>query len=357
VIAFAPNQRLQTVSLGKANITAIWQGFSNTVTVMVGVPQDIALIHRYGFNEKTNDWIVHDSVGWANGRLFFQLQLGSSGPPNAAFTGNGEMKLIGYPSPFSGAYVALPSGLISSLSEVSIEAWITWTPGNVALGYGSGGWQRIFDLGNQLNGQGVSYLFLTPATDNVSFSTKSLLHTAITTNLNIRETPRLNWTNILTTNVMSFVAVTYSPARKVMKMYLDGVPVASGTASIPLSGIIDTNNWLGRSQFSTDPYFSGNYNEFRIYSGLLSDADVAADYAAGPDAVGVDFVLHDYAASNSLTITWGPSATNLVLQSSPVLGAGAVWNPVPTPPVLQNGRWSVIVPLTGDAAYFRMHTP
>ncbi len=55
VIAFAPDQRLQTVSLGAADITATWQGFSNTVTVTVGVPQGIALVHRYGFNEQTND--------------------------------------------------------------------------------------------------------------------------------------------------------------------------------------------------------------------------------------------------------------------------------------------------------------
>ncbi|HEX7619052.1 MAG TPA: LamG-like jellyroll fold domain-containing protein, partial [Verrucomicrobiae bacterium] len=69
VIAFAPDGRLQTVALGTANITATWQGFSNMVPVTVGVPQDIALVHRYGFNEQTNDWIVHDSVGGANGRL------------------------------------------------------------------------------------------------------------------------------------------------------------------------------------------------------------------------------------------------------------------------------------------------
>jgi hypothetical protein len=119
----------------------------------------------------------------------------------------------------------------------------------------------------------------------------------ITTSGNGAETPRLNWTNVLPTNVPAFVAVTYSPVRGVMKMYLNGVPVSSGTATIPLSGIIDINNWLGKSQFSADPYFYGSYDEFRIYSGLLSDTDVAADYAAGPDSVGVDYTLHCYPAN------------------------------------------------------------
>ena len=207
-----------------------------------------------------------------------------------------------------------------------------------------------------MNGRGFSYLFLTPATDSVSFTTNSLLHTAITTNYNIAETPRLNWTNIFPTNVLSHVAVTYSPVRGVMKLYLNGVPVASDIASIPLSGIADINNWLGSSQFSGDPYFYGSYNEFRIYSGLLSDSGVAADYAAGPDVVGVDYVLHSYMSTNSLTITWGLSATNWYLQSSPTLGPGTVWTPVLIP-AITNGRYSVTVPFSSDAAFFRLHAP
>jgi hypothetical protein len=354
VIAFAPDQRLQTVSLGTANITAIWQGFSNTVPVTVGVPQDIALVHRYGFNEQTNDWIVHDSVVSANGRVFNSTySISGHILPAAAFTGNGELKMVGYPSA-SGAYVALPAGLISGLSEVSIETWVTWTPGNVSLNYGTGAWQRIFDFGS---GVGTNYLFLTPATDG-SFPTPThTLHFAITTNFNYEEAPRLDWTNTLPLNVTSFVAVTYSPVRRIAKLYLNGVSVSTGVATIPLSGIFDNNNWLGRSGFSSDAYFNGRYNEFRIYGGLLSDSDVAADFAAGPDAVGVDYVLHQYPSSNGFAITWGPSATNLVLQSSPVLGAGAVWNQVTNPPTPQNGRYGVTVPISGNAVFFRLHAP
>jgi len=350
VIAFASDGRLQTITLGTANITAIWQGFSNTVPVTVGVPPDIALIHRYGFNELTNDWIVHDSVGGAHGRLF------NGGYKANNFTGTGTMNLLGnfyLVSAGAGGYAALPPGIISSLSEVTVEAWVTEKPPTQQ----PPPWQRIFDFGSLSGYRGASYFFLTPATDNSSFTTKQLLHTAITTNGNIYENPRLNWTNILPELVMAHVAVAYSPVRGVMKMYLNGVPVAAGTAVIPLSGIVDTNNWLGRSQFASDDYFNGNYNEFRIYSGLLSDADVAADYAAGPDAVGADYVLHNYPSSNALTMTWGLSVTNLVLQSSPVLGTGAAWSPVPITPVLQNGRYGVAVPLTNDATFFRLHTP
>ena len=177
VVALAQNQMLETVSMGVADITAVWQGFSNTEAVTITTPQDIALLHRYSFSEQTNDWIAHDSVGEANGQVFAST-VGV--PPVPTFTGTGQLSFVGYPRGVGG-HVALPVGLISSLSEVSIEAWVTWTPGNVALQYGSGAWQRIFDFGNNTGppeGQGVSYLFLTPATDNVSFTPKSLLHAA-----------------------------------------------------------------------------------------------------------------------------------------------------------------------------------
>ena len=362
VIVFASDQRLQTIKLGVANVTATWQGFSNTVPVTVGVPQDIALVHRYGFNEQTNDWIVHDTVGGANGRLF---NTGSF-TVNGAFTGKGEMILHGPSSSgnspvIPSGYVILPSGIISSLSEVSVAAWVTWTPA-FSAGFQSSEWQRIFDFGNPSSASSGTYFYMTPAKDFNFSGPPYAAHTTVSTNGIVSngynwEWPLLNWTNSMPLYVTSFVAVTYSPARGTMKFYINGNRVSSGQAVFPLSGIIDTNNMLGRSQFSADPYFAGRYNEFRIYRGLLSDSDVAADYAAGPDTVGVDYVLHNFAASNSLTITWGLTATNLVLKSSPVLGNGATWSPVATTPVLQNGRYGVNVPLTGNASFFRLQVP
>jgi hypothetical protein len=346
VIAIAPDRRLQTVALGTANITAMWQGFSNTLAVTVGVPQDVALIHRYGFNEKTNDWIVHDSVGNAHGRLIL-----NSWPAYAAFTGKGELAFTAEGGIDSSDYVALPPGLVSSLSEVSIEAWVTWTEMFRIWDF-----ERIFDFGSSISYvQGVSYLFLTP---DYGDGTYGFTCFSITTNSASGETPHLNWTNMLPLNVTSFVAVTYSPVRGIAKYYLNGQLISSGVATIPLSAIVDTNDWLGRSQWWwQDEPFIGRYNEFRIYSGLLSDADAAADYAAGPDAVGVDYVLHAFPSSNALAITWGPSATNLVLQSSPVLGSGAVWNQVSILPILQNGRYGVTVSFSNDAAFYRLRTP
>ena len=47
------------------------------------------------------------------------------------------------------------------------------------------------------------------------------------------------------------------------------------------------NNWLGRSQWAPHPLFQGIYDEFRIYSKALSAAQIAEDFAKGPDVVSV----------------------------------------------------------------------
>jgi len=37
-----------------------------------------------------------------------------------------------------------------------------------------------------------------------------------------------------------------------------------------------TRNWLGRSQYATDPYFDGRMRDLRIMSGALGPSEIAA---------------------------------------------------------------------------------
>lgn len=41
-------------------------------------------------------------------------------------------------------------------------------------------------------------------------------------------------------------------------------------------------NWLGRSQYSGDPYFNGKMQDLQIYSGALTDTEIAALIAELP---------------------------------------------------------------------------
>jgi len=59
--------------------------------------------------------------------------------------------------------------------------------------------------------------------------------------------------------------------------------MAQQRATQALSSIEDVNNWLGRSQYSADAYYTGLMHEFRIYNAVLSSPQVMANAAAGPE--------------------------------------------------------------------------
>ena len=69
--------------------------------------------------------------------------------------------------------------------------------------------------------------------------------------------------------------------------YRDGLPIAPGTSSSPLSDIDDVNNWLGRSNFGGDGFFDGTIEEFRLYDEALTWPEVLHSLQQGPDVAEV----------------------------------------------------------------------
>ncbi len=155
-------------------------------------------------------------------------------------------------------YVDLPIGsLISTLTSSTFATWVNFT--NTG-----GGWQRIFDFGSGT----TSYLFLTPRQ-----STDGAMRFAITTAGSAGEST-LTAPATLPTG-WHHVAVVIDGPTRVVQLYLDGSGVASGpTATLPSALGKPTQNWLGRSQYAADAYFSGILDEFRIYSRALSTGEV-----------------------------------------------------------------------------------
>jgi hypothetical protein len=152
--------------------------------------------------------------------------------------------------------------------------------------------------------------------------------------------------------------VSYDAAGQTARLYVNGKKLASGAAPIALKQVVDVNNWLGRSNWN-DPYFSGTFDEFRVWEGAMADDQVAADFAAGPDTIpsgpppqGPS--LTAALSANNLVITWPASATGFVLQGSPKLGTGAAWTPVPGTPVVDNGVNKMTVPITGAAQFYQL---
>jgi hypothetical protein len=66
------------------------------------------------------------------------------------------------------------------------------------------------------------------------------------------------------------------------ELYVDGVSVATNAAmtlhAADLGATI--NNFLGKSQFSVDPFFAGLIDDFRVYRRALSREQIVALYNA-----------------------------------------------------------------------------
>ncbi|MDB6017906.1 MAG: domain containing protein [Pedosphaera sp.] len=293
--------------------------------------QPPVLVHRYSFSEPAGSNTATDSVGQANGTVI----------GGAAFNGSGQLSLLG-----TNGYVNLPNGLISSLTSLTIEAWVTWNGGGV--------WQRLFDFGSNSNGEnnqgtGLTYLMLTP----LSVNSTGVWRFAITTNSAGSESA-LTGSAALPIGQQVHVAVTYDFVAGLAAVYLNGQQVATGPATIPLSAINDVNVWLGRSNWP-DPYFNGVFDEFRIYSGVLSDTQVAASFVAGPNMTsGTHPLLEVVLSGNTVQLSWPTNASGFNLESATNLQPVAIWNPVTNVPVPLNGAATVTLPITNASRFFRL---
>jgi hypothetical protein len=298
------------------------------------------LVHRYGFNEAAGSTTVEDLVGTADG-----LVKGEG----AVFDGAGQLILPGTTTSAAdppAGYVDLPNGIISSLENASFEAWVTWD--NPA----AGGWQRIFDFGTSAGGEDVvdgngGYLFLSPAGNaNLRFAVRDPATAA--------EPVQATASRPLPSGVEVYVAVSYNYAANQSRLYSNAVVVASGTAPVALSTINDVNNWLGRSQWN-DGMFAGKFNEFRIWEGALTEQEVAASMASGPNALPVSQPsLTATLQGNSLVLSWPAAATGYAPESTGVLGAQATWVPVPGTPTVVDGNYRLSVPVGTDNQFIRL---
>lgn len=297
------------------------------------LPDPVALKHRYSFNE-TSGTVAKDSVGTANGDLI-----------GGASLNGGKVKLDGVDG-----YVNLPNGIVSSLgANGTIELWYSYD--------GGGAWSRVFDLGTRVDGEdgtgnGLDYLFFTPKTgDGIPRFYANFPDGGDTTVISLPTYQAVGEEHS--------VAITYSYDGRTARMYLDGVLVNSGSATKPLSALNDdNNNWLGRSQFPSDPFFAGSINEFRLYTGALTAEQVAASFAAGPNALPAAAapaltVVRD---GTNLIVTWPAASTGYHLESADSLAGTPVWTSLGDGTPVTNGNFRVVVPTSSAAKFLRART-
>ncbi len=338
------------LKVGTARLVATYQGFTVETIVQVTAPPSLALKHRYSFNEAPGSTQVRDSVGGADGVLKGQ---------GGHFDGVGQLVLPGggtsstAPEAIAG-YVDLPNSIISSLANASIEAWATWDAGAAATT-----WQRIFDFGTSDGGEEAStangnYLFLSPQGDaNLRFAVRDPRTGS--------EPTQVTAPAPLTRGQQVHLAIVYDYTGNMARLYRDGLLVGSGPAAVPLHLIRDVNNWLGRSQWGSDPMFQGKLNEFRLWEGALSPEQVRKNFEAGPDAnltpPATPISLAIVRSGETVILGWPSQDNGFVLESTPSLALPLSWSLVETSGVVVEGETKKLaVPLGSTIRYFRMRS-
>jgi autotransporter-associated beta strand protein len=210
----------------------------------------------------------------------------------------------------TGGYASLPTGIVSGVSNFTIAAWIKADS--------LSNWARVFDIGTGT----TAYMFLSPDAGGTN-----ALRFAITTSGGGGE-QQLNGP-ALTAGTWYHIAVALSG--NTGSLYVNGTAVAtnSGMTLHPSSLGSTTHNYLGKSQFSTDPAFLGTIDDFRIYSRALSAAEILA--LARPSVV--------TAAAPSVSPVTGISTTLSALGTDQSLGETALtytWATTGTPPAAVN---------------------
>jgi len=243
------------------------------------------LQHRYSFVSNAND-----SVGTANGTI-----VAPSGG-NPAIINNGLILAGGGGGGYSG-YVTLPSGILGTTSDLTIECWLTQNMANT--------WATPWDFANN-NNQNFG-LITDPGNNN------GLMETAFTPHGNEQD---LQSSVLFPSGSRQYVTVTYSNATMVANLYLNGVQV--GTTTFPDStyapggiggGSGPTVNALGNDIYG-DSQFQGTIYEFRIWNGVVSPLYLAVSAAAGPSVLITDTTVQSVsAAAGSVAVGGNEQAT------------------------------------------------
>lgn len=157
-------------------------------------------------------------------------------------------------------YVDLPiASMLSTMTNATFALWV-----NVV---GSGAWQRAFDFGT---GE-TNYMFLTPSTGR---GPRFAITNVGGTDESIADSPMALGTG------WHHLAVVIDAASMTLRLYQDGALTGSGaTTLLPKDLGTNTQIWLGRSQYTVDPFYNGGLDDFRIYNRALSEAEIR--YLAG----------------------------------------------------------------------------
>ena len=150
-----------------------------------------------------------------------------------------------------GAFVELPRELAQRSTGVTIETWVRWHSFNK--------WARVFDFGKKGNAM-VLQNEKNSSTINFSiFDKKEKRH-------------RIQVKKIIRTDQWFHLAATCGP--KGMNLYINGALAGAGSYSGSISEVSGGSNFLGKSNWPNDEFFSGDISRFAFWDKELSQDEV-----------------------------------------------------------------------------------
>ncbi|GIH48783.1 Carbohydrate binding domain-containing protein [Microbispora rosea] len=203
-------------------------------------------------------------------------------------------------------YVNVPRGAVSGVTgDFTVSTWVNPTKNST--------WSRVFDFGTGAS----NYMFLT-------LTNGAGLRFAITTSGAGGE-QLISSTTSLPLNTWSLVTVTVSGTTGTLYVN-DKVAGTNANLTLHPSSLGNTTqNWIGRSQYSGDPYLAAAVDDFNVYSRALTASEVstlATGQAGSGDVLRYTF---DESAGTAVADSSGNGRNaTLVASPAPATGAAAV---------------------------------
>lgn len=223
------------------------------------------LIHRWSFNQAPGESTVTDFVGGANGTLI--------DPNNNTldFDGAGQLAWGNPNDPNRAAWVELPANLLSDLPDhLTLMAWYTWNdPQYRSLA-------PVFSAGQQ----SFLELITKDASGRIRFQSEQAAPPGSASAIGGLAQESFNQEVC--------IAVVWDGAAGHISLYQDGGLRDTAPINMALTDLNDVDIWLGRSRWSSHPFFIGSLNELRIYNIPLSAPWIEALTELGPDGEAED---------------------------------------------------------------------
>ncbi|MBT2284582.1 S-layer homology domain-containing protein [Paenibacillus polymyxa] len=250
------------------------------VTPPVEQPSGAELILHYDMNDIDGATVI-DQRGNFNGKWM--------NPSKAEWIRTQDAGVLSFTGGTTNSYVELPQGVLDGLTDMTVSSIVNWSGKNAA--------EWLYALGRPNNN--THYTYFTPR-----YNANGLARLGIATNAWNNESSTS--TTGLKNNEWKVVTTVVSGTDGTLTLYIDGVPVASGsTNGMTLEQIKNTSGssgTIGKSFYTADPYFGGLIADFQIYDGAMTAADITSLKAQADQKIAKMEGMLVSAATEKLTI-------------------------------------------------------